>query len=285
MNYPLLYLEHLSRRDLELLAETAGLETHRLGSRLREDPRAIDDLLAAPELYEAIFADEDDTIDARASTFLAFGVIVNRSARDLHQTSHVAEWSAPGKRLPVFDVEPMRWFLDDGQRRYFLTEFLDSFTKVSSGSYVVRTRGGGYRRRRFSEMDLARMAEVVEMLPPLERPGGYRRLGDIALFLNGVFPDHAATHPLSPVQRQMLVRSAAVRPVDAGIEDGGLRFLDIAGAGWYRRAATEVERATGNGSGLLRAMADRFGEARRVLNFIADRYLFHHHLGWLQGPI
>ena len=282
MNYPLLYLEHLSQRDIELLAQTAGLGSPELKRLLLDRPSAIDEVLASPHLFETIFEPEHDTLDPGASTFLAFGALVNRSASDLRATSHVAEWSGPGTRLPVFDVEPMRGFLDDGLRRYFLIEFLNSFTTMASGSYVVKTRAG-YRRRRFSELDLSRMAEIVDQLPPFERPGGYRRLGDVALFLNGVFPDHAATHPLPPTQRELVARSAAIKSVDAVIDDGGLRFLDTAGAGWYRRAADESEHTAGSGSGFLRVLSDRFGEARRILNYMADRYLFGRQLGLIGG--
>jgi hypothetical protein len=283
MNYPLLYLEHLSPHDIELLAGTAGLDRLEMKRLLRERPAVIDSLLESSELFVRIFETEPEIMGPGASTFLAFGVLVNRAASDLRSTSHVAEWSAPGKRLPVFDVEPMRGFMDDGLRRYFLVEFLNSFTTVASGSYLERV-GARYRRRRFSELDLSHMAEVVDLLPPVERPGGYRRLGDIALFLNGVFPDHAATHPLPPSQRELVARSAAIGRIEAVIEDGGLRFLDTAGAGWYRRAADESEQTAGNGSGLLRVLSDHFGEARRILNYMADRYLFGRRLGWMGGP-
>lgn len=280
LNYPLLYVEHLSQQDILVLAETAGLGSSELERLLGERPGVIDDLLASPRLYDKIFGAPDEVLDPGVSTFLTFGTLVNRSAHDLQAMSHVAEWSGPGKRLPVFDVEPMREFLEDGLRRFFLTEFLNSFTTVASGSYLVKTRSG-FQRRRFSELDLGRMAEMVELLPPIERAGGYRRLGDIALFLSGVFPDHAATHPLAPTQRHLVASSAAIKAVDALIEDGGLRFLDTAGAGWYRRAAEETVETNRSGSGFLRVLSDRFGEARRILNFMADRYLFHRQLGWL----
>jgi hypothetical protein len=283
MNYPLLYIEHLSQQDIRVLAETAGLGSSELERLLRDRPGAIDELLALPALYDTIFEAQHETLDRGVSTFLAFGALVNRSARDLQAMSHVAEWSGPGKRLPVFDVEPMRAFLEDGLRRFFLIEFLNSFTSVASGSYMVKTRTG-FQRRRFNELDLGRMAEMVELLPPIERAGGYRRLGDIALFLSGVFPDHAATHPLPPTQRELVASSAAIKAVDALIEDSGLRFLDTAGAGWYRRAADETEQTNQNGSGFLRVLSDRFSEARRILNYMADRYLFHRQLGWLGGP-
>lgn len=282
MNYPLLYLEHLSQRDVELLARTAGTGNSALKQRLLERPEDLDELLSSRSLFEAIFDPSRELLEPGASTFLAFGVLVNRSASDLQDASYVSEWSGPGKRLPVFDVEPLRQFFEDGERRYFLIEFLNSFNTVASGSFVVRTNSGT-RRRRFSELDPVRLAEMVELLPPLERAGGYRRLGDVALFLSGVLPDHTARHPLPVAQRERLARSAAIGPTEALVEDVGMRFLETAGAGWYRRAVDEAEAAVGSGPSFLRVVADRFTDARRILNYLADRYLFPRELG-LTGP-
>lgn len=279
MNYPLLYLEHLSPRDFELLAEIAGTDDGALKQRMLQRPDAIDDLFASRRLFETIFDPAQELADPGASSFLAFAVLVNRSASDLHDVSYVSEWSGPGKRLPVFDVSPLREFLDDGARRYFLVEFLNSFTTVASGSYLVQTRAG-VRRRRFSELDPVALAEIVEMLPPAERPGGYRRLGDVALFLSGVLPDHTASHAYSPSQREWLARSAELGAVDA-LAGEGLGFIEAAGAAWYRRSVDEANGTVSTGPSFLRSLADRFTEARRILNYLADRYLFNHDLGLL----
>jgi hypothetical protein len=283
MNYPLLYLEHLSQRDLELLAQTAGIGQSALKQRMVERPEVIDDLLASPRLFETIFDPSKELADPGASSFLAFAALVNRSASDLHDASYVSEWSGPGKRLPVFDVDPLRHFLDDGGRRYFLVEFLNSFTTVASGTFMVETRDG-VRRRRFSELDPVGLAEMVELLPPAERPGGYRRLGDVALFLSGVLPDHTASHPYTAAQREWLARSAVLGPTDALVEDQGLHFMEAAGAGWYRRAVDEANGTVSTGPTFLRTLADRFTEARRILNYLTDRYLFRHELGLAADP-
>jgi hypothetical protein len=282
LNYPLLYLEHLSQRDIELLARVAGIENSALKQRMLESPESLDRLLASTPLFDAVFDPSREMLDPHVSTFLAFGVLVNRSASDLQDARYVSEWSGPGKRLPVFDVEPLRQFFEDGDRRYFLIEFLNSFSTVASGSFAVKTNRG-MRRRRFSELDPVRLAEVVELLPPAERAGGYRRLGDVALFLSGVFPDHTARHPLPVAHREQLARSAAIGPTEALVEDAGMRFLETAGAGWYRRAVDEAEAVVGTGPSFLRVVADRFSDARRILNYVADRYLFSRELGF-SGP-
>ena len=282
-NYPLLYVEHLSEHDLDLIAEAAGAEeaAARLRARLVERPELIDGLLATPRLFDLVFGRPEVAIGAQVTPFLTFGVLVNRSARDLQTASYVSEWAGPGRRLPVFDVASLREFLDGGGRRYFLIEHLTSFTRVASGSTWVKTRKG-YRRRRYSELDLVRLAELVDQLPPTQRPAGYRRLGDVALFLAGVFPDHTATHPLTVSERERLSRSAGVSSTSAAAADRHLAFLESAGAGWYRRAVDAAAAVVGAGPEPLRDVASRFGTARRVLNFLADSYLYRFDSGLLR---
>jgi len=270
VNYHLHYLEHLTQRDIELLALTAGMECSTLKQRMLERPNVIDDLLASLPLFEVIFGQCDDPLDPGASTFLAFGALVNRSAGDLRNASHVAEWSGPGKRLPIFDVDPLREFLEDGARRYFLIEFLNSFTSGGWG-LAGRTRSG---HGRFGEFILGDLVRVVDHLPPSERAGGYRRLGDVSLFLSGVFPDHTTSHPLPAEQRELLTRSAGAALSESLVTGDEVDFLEAVGAGWYRRAVDTASAAVGSGPLILRGVADRFTQARRILNYVSDRFLF-----------
>lgn len=277
MSYQLLYLEHLSDQDMELLAEAAGEEPSTVRVRLRERPDLMDDLLAEPQLFEEVFASPEPDLRLRLTPFFAFGILVNQVVRDLESMNYAYEWAGPGQRLPVFDVGSMREFIDDGGRRLFLIEFLASFTKVASGRMWVRTRRG-YRSRRFSELDPVRMSEYVENLPVAQRPAGYRRLGDVALFLSGVFPDHTARHPVPPVHRERLTRSAGLEPL-AALNASDLDFHEALGEAWYRRAADEATALVGSAPQSLRYVADNFRPARRILNYLADRYLHHYEAG------
>lgn len=281
-NYALAYLEHLSDGDLDLLARTAGPGTRpaTLRRELAHHPDTVDDLLATPRLYEELFGPAAP-LGSRPSAFLTFGVLVNRSARDLHALTYVPEWTGAGQRLPVFDVDALRDFVDHGARRFFLVELLTSFTRVASGSTWVRTRRG-HRRRRFSELDPVYLSEMVEAMPRSLRPAGYRRLGDVALFLAGVFPDHTARRALREADRDRLARSAGLSPA-AALGPADLSFYEMAASAWYRRAAEEARAAVGAGPAELEDVAERIPQARRVLNFLTDRYLFRLDTG-LAGP-
>jgi hypothetical protein len=165
--------------------------------------------------------------------------------------------------------------VEDAVRRYFLIEFLASFTTVASGSAWVRT-DRGYRKKRWSELDPVAMSEMVAQLPAPSKPAGYRRLGDVALLLSGVFPDHTTRHPLGVTARARLAASAGVENAE---DEGDMRFLEVIGSGWYERAAASADRLVVGGLEHLIDMARHFTDARRFLNYLTDRYLHHYDTG------
>lgn len=278
--YPLLYLEHLSLADLELLGRAAGREGDpgQLRAWLRDQPEVLDELLSSRGLNQALFGQDHFDPTSRISPFLVFGALIHRAAADLENLSYIAEWTGPNQRLPILDVGSLRELVEAGARRFFFIELLTSFTRVASGSTLVRTRRG-YRRRRFSELDPVSLAEMVDRMPVAQRPAGYRRLGDVALFLCGVFPDHTARHPLRPTDWQLLAQSAAVAaPVDHELD-----AYEKVGAGWYRRTVETATDLAGAGPRILLDVADRFQVARRFLNYLTDRYLYRIDSG-LTGP-
>ncbi len=292
VNYPLLYLEHLSDQDLAVLDECVEVGSRSAQAKLREHPERIDELLAAPELYRHVFVDQREVLEARCTPFLAFAALVHQAARELGEKEFVQEWSGPRRRLPVFDVVPLRRFLESGLHRYFLTELLTSFTRVASGSLWVRTRRG-VKRRRFSELDPLQLVEMIEGTPQPVRPALYRRLGDVALFLTGVFPDHTARRRLTMSQLERLARSASIEPPEllrlaatpSPIGEGGtLTLLEATGERWYRMAVDAAPAGGGSASKFLSDIAGWFREARRVLNYLTDRYLYRFEAGWLPGP-
>jgi hypothetical protein len=113
----------------------------------------------------------------------------------------------------------------------------------------------------------------------------YRRLGDVTLFLTGVFPDYAATRALGPVSAARLLSAAGLpaghreRLADAP----ALEFWEYLGARWYRAARDLAPAATAR-TAVVGEVADRFTHARRVLNHLADRHLFPPGRPWFAQP-
>lgn len=277
----------LTAADLELLASLAGPG----GSPqlLRAEPERLEAVLQGQAAYGALFDHTERDAMLRASPYLVFSVLVNRVARELEQAPFVEEWLGPGRTLPVFDVDQLRAFLGVPGNRAFLAELLASYTRVASGTVWQRTPRG-WRRRRYSELDPVRMAELLEVVPADQRPGVCRRLGDLALFLAGVFPEHASAHPLEPRHvdrvRRLLDGTGFDVPAPAPDEllrasgpQRGLWLLEWLGRRAYRLAA----RGWGAGTAAaaeVRSITDEFGRARRVLNVLTRRHLYPERERW-----
>jgi hypothetical protein len=269
------YAEHLSDADLALLGAAVDLPADRAPGELRARPDLLETAVADPATYERLFGAGPEVL-VRVSPFLVFAAAVHRAVDELQRTSWIDERVGDRLRVPVFDVASLRDFGDAAERRVFTAELLASYTTVVSGPVWVR-RGGRWRRQRFSELDPGRLAALAVAVPEADRPGLYRRLGDLALFLTGVFPDHVAHQGVAPLERQRLLRSLdPARPPSpddvTALSGPAGPLLAWLGPRWYRQAA----RATPLGSvrGLLADIAGRFDEARRFLNVVTDRFLF-----------
>jgi hypothetical protein len=276
------YLEHLTEADLSILGGAVdAATTDDASAYLRSHPELVEEALGSPTAFERVVGDPvDDELLVHASPFLVFAVAVHRVVDDLGHTRFVEERIGRRMRVPVFDASQLREFGVDPARRYFMVEHLTSYTRVMSGPVWVR-RGSRWRRQRFSELDAARLAAALDAVPEADRPGIYRRLGDLALFLTGVFPDNSAARSVHPIELERLLRSLPVAgeptPTLADIEQlagerGAAGLLEWLGPRWYR-AAAERTPVTGM-SRLLDDLATRFDQARRFLNHLTDRYLF-----------
>ncbi len=309
------YADYLTEADLRLIAQAVGASAAAV-AELAGDAAAIEGLLADPRVFSAVFGTVSPASPASpappaapevlvfASPFLAFGVAVHRTVADLAAMDYLPERSGLRQRVPVFDAPELRDFLGSAERRLFLAELLASFTRVASGRYRVPSRWGGSgpgsapgpgagsggrsRTRRFSELDPVKLAGLIEVAPEESRPGIYRRLGDVSLFLAGVFPDYSAMHAFGPVDVSRLLRSARVPAAD---RDGlaaapALDLLEYLGARWYRAALATAPVRTAR-LDVVGEVAERFRQARRVLNHLADRYLVGSGTGsggWLPQP-
>jgi hypothetical protein len=319
------YADNLTDADLTVLASAARSPAESpaaAASWLRRHPDEVPGLLSDPRVLQAVFAPAGARSGpparvsfgsalpmpgaaeaSLASPFLIFAVAVHAAATELRSVDHVPERSGPRQQVPLFDAPELRDFLRSPARRLFLAELLASFTRVHTGQYATTAgsaagpgappaaRQGisagprGRRPRRTSELDLPRLASQLDQVPEADRPGVYRRLGDVALFLTGVFPDYAVAHALGPVNAQRLLRAAQVpaRERDELAAAPAIDLFEYLGAQWYR-AAWALARTRTASLAVVAEVADRFRQARRVLNHIADRRLFPQGNPWFPTP-
>jgi len=268
-----LYLEHLSDADLAFLG--AAGESHH---DARHYPEQLEALLESPQTFRALFATPGRDPLLRGSPFLIFAVLIHRVVRDLGQASFIEEWVGPRQRVPVFDTSSLRDFGADPLRRLFLAELLASYTNVTSGSTMVKTTRG-WRRRRFSELDPLRLIELAEVVPQVDRPSVYRRLGDLSLFLTGIFPDYAGERLVAERDRRQLERALGAADRERAERHDGVWLLEQLGRRAYRIAQQGADRQA-TMAAVLAEVSENFAAARRLLNFLTDRYLFPMRRQW-----
>ncbi len=289
------YLEHLSDGDVMVLAGRGAsrLSVEEVRASLRGRRGGIQDLLGGAEVFRSVFSGDGDRDPlVHVSPFLLFAVAVQQTVQSLESASYVPEWMGVGRRTPVFDVAQLREFICSPWRQLFLTELLTSFTHVASGSVLIATRRG-LRRRRFSELDPVRFAGVLEVVSDVERPGVLRRLGDVALFLTGVFPDYVARRGFAPIERDRLLRAGSpvtrrragnaggTQPTAAFLGDeSAVALLDALGRRWYHAAFEMLPRPVPSSVAVLQDLPEHFGDARRILGVVTERFLFPHRNEW-----
>ena len=268
-----LYLEHLSDSDLAFLGAVGESRQD-----ARREPEKLETLIDSPQTFRLLFSGPGRDPLLRGSPFLLFAVLVHRVVRDLGQASFVEEWVGPRQRVPVFDAGSLRDFGADPLRRLFLAELLASYTNVASGSTLVKTNRG-WRRRGFSELDPLRMIELAELAPEADRPSVYRRLGDLSLFLTGIFPDYTGERLVVERERRRLERALGAANRERAERQDGVWLLEQLGRRAYRLAVQGADRRAAM-AGVLAEVSENFAAARRVLNFLTDRYLFPMRRQW-----
>ena len=315
------YLSHLTEADLRALVHADEVSAAEADARLHALHRApgllldvLDRRAASAGLLNLAAADADQRFTL-ISPFLVFAAVIHRLAADLRGSGYVPERTTPRLRLPIFDGSQLAGYLGDPAHRLFLAELLASFARSASGVIVTQTPHG-LRRRRWNDLDVGRLAMLLDALPEPDRPPVWRRLGDLALFLAGVFPaaiERALATRLDPARLARITGLAS--PPGPGL--GPTELFEWFGAGWYRLAARNAARAAGAlpvltsrghaadasgfGAGVsgpaaakpaavtvtsatLSDIAEHFHQARRVLNAAADRYLFPAGGDWLAVP-
>jgi hypothetical protein len=276
------YLSHLTDADLRALVhadEVSATEADARVQALRRVPELILDVLDRPGVSAGLLnlADEGQRF-ALISPFLVFAAAIHRIAADLRTAAYAPERATPRLRVPVFDGPQLAAYLADPGHRLFLAELLASFARSSSGVIVTRTPHG-LRRRRWNDLDLARLAMLLDSLPEADRPPVWRRLGDLALFLTGVFPAAIERAAAGSLDVARLARTTGL-PVPPALGFSPADLFEWFGAGWYRLAARGSAPSATVAVTALRDNAAHFHQARRVLNAATDRYLFPVSVDW-----
>jgi hypothetical protein len=239
-----------------------------LADELRTRPWAIHDILSNEDVFAGVMGRQAHPANV-VSPFLLFAVMVHRAAAELRTATFVNDWVGPRARLPVFDVAPLQEFIEAPGRLFFLVRLLESFAAPEPPPVPA------------NPMDLSDMAIWLDQALPADRATLLRKLGDLSLFLTGVLPDHTGRQTLAPPEAERLGATVnmsseeILQLVDNTSFGPGLEALESLGTRWYQTAVAE-----GSAPQLFGDVAARFRAARRVLNHVADRFLFEIDCHW-----
>ncbi|MGN6792642.1 MAG: hypothetical protein ACTHJW_09665 [Streptosporangiaceae bacterium] len=293
------YLARMSDADLRALVRASAVTADRAAARiesLHRQPALLLDALDRPATSAAVLnlasaarpgagSGSSRAVErfALISPFLLFAAAIHRTAADLAAATYAPERTAPRRRVPLFDGGRLTAYLAAPRHRLFLADLLASFARISGG---VVLGSDGQHRRRWNDADPHRLAVLLDAVPPDGRPPVWRRLGDLALFLAGVFPDAAERLVRDEAAASRLARWTLLEATPSSrqerIPEGGAPdLIEWLGTRWYEQAARHLPRDEARD---LWEQAQLFRPARRVLNTATDRYLLPYSADWLTAP-
>ncbi|OUM97144.1 MAG: hypothetical protein BAA04_12115, partial [Firmicutes bacterium ZCTH02-B6] len=242
-------LDNLSEADLDFLVR-AVTTTRTDYDRIKDIVRGKADLLQLMVDDERVFQRLAECPEAvlQVSPYLLFTVLLRRAQRDLRARKFTMEVSSQGT-FPVFDAEAAADLLEDDAVRDYLALLLEGFTRIDRHTIELRNQGRS-EWVTYSDFTVEDLEALAAAMDETERFPIYRRLGDLCLFLTGMYADHLAARTRETAGRR------GVRQRRQARED--IETYEELGRTYYRRAA-EAGTASDMGlTGLFERLADHF---------------------------
>ena len=237
---------HLTESDLRFVVETVATSRRdydHILNLVRDKEDLLEPMLEDPKLTERLFREEEALV--RISPHLLFSILLRRVRKELEKEAYILDVDTKGKRIPIFDSPAVAKMLSDKKVRDYLAEMLSSFARTNNG-IIYWKELGTWHKRRFSDIDIDDMIELARIIDPEMRPRLYKRIADIALFLSGIFPEHAVLF--------------AARPKPIYSAKRTLEDYEHTGSRFYSVAAVETDQA--QWKPVLETLAEKFTLAR-----------------------
>lgn len=263
----------LSARDLEFLIETVSpnvTDKTRLKWIIEDDEDFRNTFIRDEKVFRRVMDDEE--IFLKISPPLFFEILLRKAANDLKEVGYTVEKTS-NMKIPIFDTGDVVELLDNESLLVYLADMLSSFTRIESYVISVKERKGIWRKIRFNDLDIHSLMSFCEVVEDEYRVRFYKRIGDICLFILGLFPDYAEhdyRYPFSGQVRPQVPGKIRISPGE--YEKKGREF--------YRLAAEHQVAKEQGLSEVFWALHRSFQNAKKPLNFIADHYLPYKRHKW-----
>ena len=231
--------------------------------RVGADESLLKTMLADERLFERLLADE--TILLQVSPWFFFTVLLQRARSDLAREAFTVEQRGR-RRLTLFDTDRVVDLLEQDAVRDYLAELLSSFTRIENVTVMVERKPGTWSAYQTSELNVEGMIRYCQTLDEAVRFAPYRRIGDVSLFITGLFPEYINGQYRYPASRK--VRHRMRGRVLQTLED-----YESNGRAFYRLAAEHDQARLEGLIEVLSTLSENFVLARKPLTFLSDRYL------------
>jgi len=258
----------LTESDLRFLVETVATKRadhDHVMELVRDKEDFLEQMLEDPKLAERLLNEAEALV--RVSPYMLFSILLRQVRCELEKSGIVYQPESRGRWVPVFEAPAVVELLRKLDSREYLVQLLCSFIRTNTG-YVYWKERGTWHRRKFNDTDLDDMIALAGIVEAELKPRYLKRVGDIALFLSGIFPDQATR--VTPRPRHTLA--------------SGRTLLDYAQVGhrFYAMAARETPEARLHS--VLETLSEKFVVARSALNSLSDRFLKYHRSRYFQAP-
>lgn len=256
----------LTDRDLDFLIETVSADVTdklRLKQIILEDEDFRNRFISEEKVFRRVM--DDDEILLKISPHFFFEILLRKAMGELEQKGYTLEKTSHMK-VPVFDTQKVVEILENESILVYLADMLSSFTRIESYTLSFRIKPGVWRKIRFNDLDINSLIQFANIVDEDYRFTFYKRIGDICLFILGIFPDYAEAefrYPLSRQPRPHLPGKARISPEHYHNE--GRKFYKMAAE---HPAAEKLEL-----SDTLRSLYGHFQQVKKPLNFISEYYL------------
>ena len=256
----------LADRDLDFLVETVSsgvTDKFRLKQIIQEDEDFRNRYIGEEQVFRRVMDDEE--IFLKISPRLYFEILLRKAVGALELKGYTLEKTSHMK-IPVFDSQEVVKILEKKSILVYLADMLSSFTRIESYTLSFRTQPGVWRKIRFNDLDVNSLIQFAHVVDDEYRFTLYKRIGDICLFMLGIFPDYANAEFRYPFSKQL-------RPNVSGKMRISPEQYEIEGRKFYKLAAIHPAAEEMALSDLFWSLQGHFQQVQKPLNFISDYYL------------
>lgn len=256
----------LNRRDVLFIVEAllpGRADRERTADRLTGDQARLETMLDDDRLFQRLMREKN--ILLQISPWLFFTVLLRRAWRDREREAFTVEQRGRQK-VVLFDADRVVQLLAEEAVRDYLATMLASFTRIESVTMLVEVKQGAWRGYRTNELDIEGMIRYSRTLDETFRFAPYKRIGDVCLFLTGMFPKYINGQYRYPL-------SGRVRPRMRGRLCQKMEDYEAYGRAFYQMAAEHELARRERLDEVLTTLSQNFILAEKPLAFLATHYL------------